>query len=143
MEEEQLYEFGEDFFEELTDLASDLLAHLKLDSTIQGWLLTLSDEQFNILQHEMDYIETDFDKAKNFFYIIIINFFGGMPILGESYISESELSASLKSVIVSVALIANVKDGNMVYVPKSDDGDWEYEMTELGKQRMAELNKTQ
>ena len=118
---------GEEFIEP-TELQQDLLDFLEIDNRFQGWLLTLSETEFEEL---VDKANSEFDDELSI--IAAITLLGRMPIKGDK-IDEDDYIISVTECISDILYISLYKKG-LVDIDKEDD-EWKFKINDNGKQKI-------
>lgn len=128
------------------DLTDNYIDFRKIDKSFQGWLLTLDKSELGELVTEAHAIHhrntggpTDLDITDmTLSTLVFISKFDGIPPIG-SKITDEEIIQKEREFVTSVILIGMVKEGLLTYSTSEDEGDWEFELTEAGKDKVEDL----
>lgn len=127
---------------EVTPLHKEYLDFLEIDSSFQGWLLTLSNEEIlDFTKRAQKIINGDSTVDTELGTFILINNFGRLPKIGDS-ITEEQYDLTFRETLTSFILIGLIKQEKITYkVSKEGDANWQYKLTEKGKNYLEEVEQ--
>ena len=130
------------FNEERTDFDIGFEEWLKENDTLLGWLMYITDDEFDTLRRSIDDAQTalnnGYGKAVANVLLIYTLYKNGWENRG---MTEDKFLSAGSDLEISVIMVKMVKDGLFDYIPGSKDENWIFKLTDKGVEQKEELLK--